>query len=144
MELLYSELSKRDVINVVDGRCLGRIIDIKLGFPEGRLLGIVVPGKRTRGILKWFDKSTLYIEVRRILKIGGDVILVNLSCADVCDDSTNVGRPPVPPPHPPHNPPHNPPHHRPPKHCGDSCHDKNTLDLSSICDENGRIDVSDY
>ncbi len=77
MELTFSELRKRDVINIADGRCLGRVNDLKLCFPDGVLTAIGVPGKK-RGIFSIFDKSQVFIGVNAILKIGGDVILVDL------------------------------------------------------------------
>lgn len=82
MELSFSELKKRDVINVPDGRCLGRMTDLKLSFPLGALAGIIVPGRKSKGILglfKCFEKSEVYISVDKIIKIGGDVILVDIS-----------------------------------------------------------------
>lgn len=82
MELSFRELKKRDVINVSDGRSLGNIIDIILDFPNGELTGIVVPGRKNRGLLKFFDKTELVINVDRIIKIGNDVILVDLRCED--------------------------------------------------------------
>ena len=91
MELSYRELSKRDVINIADGRCLGRIIDIKLIFPQGKLIGIVVPGKKVKGIFRCFDKSEMYIDEKNIIKIGGDVILVDIRCNEDCSP-----RPPRP------------------------------------------------
>ena len=91
MELSYNELRKRDVINISDGRCLGRIIDMRLCFPEGVLVGIVVPGRKTRGIFRLFDKSELYIDESRILKIGGDVILVDINCGELCSSGVRVG-----------------------------------------------------
>lgn len=137
MELTYNELAKRDVINIADGRCLGRIIDIKLVFPSGKLVGIFVPGRKSRGLFRFFDKSSIYIEENRILKIGGDVILVDIRCGDNCLPSINLNAPPPPKP-PKHNncaptcPPPCPPQ---------QCHG---IDLSSICDKNGRIDLDDY
>ena len=80
MELTFNELKKRDVINIADGRCLGRITDLKLKFPEGVLIGIFVPGRKTKKICRWFDKSEVFIEERKIIKIGGDVILVDIKC----------------------------------------------------------------
>lgn len=77
MELTFRELKKRDVINISDGRCLGRISDLKLCFPDGVLTAIAVPGKK-HGLFSFFDKSQVFIEVDAILKIGGDVILVDL------------------------------------------------------------------
>ncbi len=103
MELTYKELQKRDVINIVDGKCLGRIVDIKFRFPEGRIEGIFVPGRKTCNLFLIFSKTTLYIPERNINKIGGDVILVDLSCGETCDENTVVGKkerpkPPCPPP----------------------------------------------
>ena len=83
MELSFKELQKRDVINIADGRCLGRITDLKLSFPGGVLTGIVVPGRRVNFFLKLFDKSETFIPVSRIIKIGGDVILVEIGRAHV-------------------------------------------------------------
>lgn len=92
MELTYNELKKRDVINVTDGRCLGRIIDARFSFPDGVIIGIIVPGRRTKGLLRIFDKSELYIDESRIIKIGGDVILVDVNCGDTCSTSVKVNR----------------------------------------------------
>lgn len=92
MELSYNELKKRDVINLVDGRCLGRITNLKLLFPEGKLVGISVPGKKICKILSFFDKSEIYIPERNIIKIGGDVILVDLSCGEACSKSVSVNK----------------------------------------------------
>ena len=112
MELTFNELKKRDVINVSDGRCLGRITDIRLRFPQGDLVGIVVPGRRSRSFFCFFDKSELYIDRNRIIKIGGDVILVNVNCGDVCEptgiDKCSKNKcppPPCPPPRAPKAPP---------------------------------------
>jgi YlmC/YmxH family sporulation protein len=125
MELSYKELSKRDVINVPDGRCLGRIIDIRLSFPDGLLVGIVVPGRKSRGIFCFFDKTELYIDRSRIIKIGGDVILVDISC--------NPRPKPKPKPCPPP--------------CTPTCHGKSNNDngdFLGFSDVNSRIDINDY
>lgn len=111
MELTYNELKKRDVINVVDGRSLGSITDIRLKFPEGRLVGIYVPGRRTNFFSRIFDKTSIYIDESRIIKIGGDVILVNLKGGEDCSGRIEHGKgkkgcpPPCPPPCPPSCPP---------------------------------------
>lgn len=142
MELTYKELQKRDVINIVDGRCLGRVVDARFDFPRGMLIGIYVPARKNRGLFSLFDKSTLYIEVRKIKKIGGDVILVEIPCGGECLPSTCVGKPDNNPPKPP-CPPHTPcapPH--PPQHFQSA--NNQTLNLSGIFDENERIDLDDY
>ncbi len=92
MELTYNELRKRDVINVADGKCLGRITNVKLRFPQGVIVGIFVPGRKVR-CFRLFDRTELYIEEKKILKIGGDVILVDLKCSDTCAPNVKVGKP---------------------------------------------------
>ena len=135
MELTFSELKKRDVINIVDGKSLGRIVDLRLRFPEGKLSGIYVPGRKTGFFSRIFDKSTIYVDESRIIKIGGDVILVNLKCSDNCTEP--VKRPSVCPP-PPH--PCSPPRPKPnPREYGEE------VDLSALSGGGGdRIDTADY
>ena len=74
MELTFSELRAKEVINTQDGRKLGKVCDLVLCYPENRWVGIVVPGKRGFA----FKKTELFIEMRNIVKIGEDVILVNV------------------------------------------------------------------
>ncbi len=83
MELTFKDLSKKDVVNVVDGKNLGRTTDIKLSFPKGVMVGIFVPGKKTNFITSLFCKSKIYIDRSFIIKIGGDAILVKLDGAGV-------------------------------------------------------------
>jgi len=111
MELSFSDLKKRDVVNVSDGSNLGHVSNVVIRFPEGKLVGIAVPGRRRRGLFAIFDKTELYIEEKRILKIGGDVILVNLNCGDVCGDYSVILNPASkkPKPHPSCPPPCPPP-----------------------------------
>lgn len=116
MELSFSDLKKRDVVNIVDGKCYGRIIDLTLSFPKGVLTGITVPGAKRNFITKCFDTNKLFIEESKILKIGNDVILVDLRCADACAPNVKVGKqkPPSPPMPPLSEPPCNPPPPMPP------------------------------
>lgn len=73
-ELTFSELRAKEVVNTQDGRKLGRVSDIALCYPENKWVGIVVPGCRGFGR----KKNELFIEMRNIVKIGEDVILVNV------------------------------------------------------------------
>ena len=118
MELTYNELRTREVINVVDGKSLGKIVDLTLSFPEGKLRGITVPGRRQGFFSRLFDKGRLYIDRKDIKKIGGDVILVSLNCGDTCSDNVEISKKkPVdfncqcPPPCQPSCPPKCPPSH---------------------------------
>ena len=113
MELTYNQLKNRDVINVVDGKCLGRITNMKFSFPKGVITGIYVPGRRVLG-LRLFDRSEIFIEESKIIKIGGDVILVDLKCGETC--SPSVSPKPSPKPNPCQtNCPPNPCEHIPPR-----------------------------
>ena len=74
MELTFSELRAKEVVNTQDGRKLGRVSDIALCYPENKWVGMVVPSCRGFGR----KKNELFIEMRNIVKIGEDVILVNV------------------------------------------------------------------
>lgn len=88
MELSFKDLAKKEVINMPDGKCLGKITDLTLSFPSGILVGITVPAKKS--ILNCFGLGArLYIERYKIKKIGNDVILVNLK-AEEKPDKPNI------------------------------------------------------
>ena len=107
MELTFSELRAKEVINVVDGRKLGKACDVVLCYPENRWIGLVVPNKSGFS----FKKNGLFIELKNIVKIGEDVILVNVGSAEKpsekrpsspCEKGKSTCRPPAcPPPYPP-------------------------------------------
>ena len=74
MEISFTELKEKEVINVFDGKKLGRIVDILFDCISGEVKGIVVPGER-----KLFHKNEdLFVPLNRLKKIGNDVILVVL------------------------------------------------------------------
>ena len=73
MELSFSELRAKEVVNTQDGRKLGRICDLVLCYPENKWIGVIVPGNRGFG-----KKNELFIEMKNIIKIGEDVVLVNV------------------------------------------------------------------
>lgn len=74
MEISYSELRAKEVVNTLDGARMGRIIDIIFDSNGKSVLGLVVPGVR-----KLFKQSEdIFIPWRNINKIGNDVILVSI------------------------------------------------------------------
>lgn len=78
---IFSELRRKEVINICDGARLGCICDLELDQCTGVISAIVVPGQsRFFGILK--SAEELVIPYCKIVKIGEDVILVdvNLPC----------------------------------------------------------------
>ncbi len=74
MELTFSDLRTKEVVNTQDGRKLGKVCDIVLCYPENRWLGIVAPNGRGWG----WKKNGVFIDLKQIVKIGEDVILVNV------------------------------------------------------------------
>ena len=81
MELSFSELREKEVINISDGRSLGRVNDIVFSYPEGIVYGIVVPGRRGWRLFKW-RCNDIFIDFHHIKKMGDDVVLVDLHFAD--------------------------------------------------------------
>ena len=94
MELSFSELRAKEVINTQDGRKLGKVCDISLCYPENKWLGVVVPGGKGFG-----KKNNLFIELKNIVRIGEDVILVNVGMPrkNCGKEKGGVCMPPPPP-----------------------------------------------
>lgn len=74
MEYNYSDLRRKRVVNVMDGRDLGKICDLVINFPSGRVTGIIVPGRKNG----FFSSGELIIGVPCIERIGDDAVLVKL------------------------------------------------------------------
>ena len=85
MELSFQDLKQKDIINVSNGKNLGKVCDILVSFPEYNWLGITVTGCKG---FKLTNKREEFIPVNLIVKIGEDAILVK----------TEEKRPPCPPP----------------------------------------------
>ena len=73
MEISYTYLRTKEVINTVDGHKLGKVSDVVFCYPENRVIGIVAPGPRC-----CFRRNEQFIEMKNIVKIGDDVVLVRL------------------------------------------------------------------
>ena len=74
MEISYCELRNKEVVNVLNGKRLGRIVDLIISSRSCRVLGLVVPGRK-----EFFKtKDDIFIPWKNIQRIGDDVILVQL------------------------------------------------------------------
>ena len=72
-----SDLQSKDIVNVVDGRNIGNIIDAKIDDKNGSIISLVVESK---GKFMWFSKSEdMEIKWQSIERIGEDVILVRIN-----------------------------------------------------------------
>ena len=78
--MTFSELRKKDVICIGDGRVLGRVADLEFDASSGQLRALIVPG--SSGVSCFFhgDKSQSSIPWQQIACIGDDVILISLAC----------------------------------------------------------------
>lgn len=71
-----SDLQNKTVINVIDGKNIGNIIDLEIG-EDGSTVGLIVE-KYKFLISSFSNKKELTIKWDQIKKIGEDVILVNI------------------------------------------------------------------
>ena len=74
MEISYTDLRAKEVVNLQNGARMGKIVDMIIDSNGKNVLGLVVPGAR-----KIFRASEdIFIPWCNIAKIGSDVILVSL------------------------------------------------------------------
>ena len=84
MDISYTDLRCKDVVNVVNGSKMGKIIDLIIDSSGKAVIGLVVPG--IRKIFK--SNEDIFIPWDCIVKIGSDIILINLELTAI----TNVVR----------------------------------------------------
>ena len=78
MENSFSEIRSKLVVNLVDGKKLGHIIDLIFDEQTAKILGVIVPG--TKSFFSLFKpKEDVFIPYHNICKIGEDTILVQLT-----------------------------------------------------------------
>jgi len=71
-----SELQAKDIVNIIDGKKIGRIIDVTV--TDGKIYNLVIEPKRVfLNIFKRGDEVSIKWE--SIEKIGEDVILIKLN-----------------------------------------------------------------
>ena len=72
-----SDLQNKDVVNIMDGRKIGNIIDININL-EGKMEGLIV--EKGKFLISMFStKDEIEVKWNQIEKIGEDVILVRLN-----------------------------------------------------------------
>lgn len=75
--MLFSELKCKDVINLKDCKCLGKVADLEFDERNGCIHKIIVPkGNKLCNIFKM--ESDYVIPYRDIKQIGPDIILVDI------------------------------------------------------------------
>ncbi len=76
------DLKQREVINIVNAERLGYIYDVDIDFETGKILSIIIPGRR--GLFNFFSKRNDYIiPWDKIITVGRELVLVRLDGIDV-------------------------------------------------------------
>ena len=81
-----SELRTKDVVNTLNGKRLGKVMDIEFSDHTGQVEALVIPGEFSVGNMLRGEKCGIVIPWQRICKIGENVILVEL---DECEIDEN-------------------------------------------------------
>ena len=76
--VLLGELQAKDVINVVDGTKMGRINNMEIDITTGKIVSIIVQ-TNTRLMNFFTGSNNIVIPWNQIVKIGGEVVIVNYS-----------------------------------------------------------------
>lgn len=73
-----SELSKKDIINIKDGKRIGKIVDVEFDINNGYMIRFIIESSNV--IKSIFSNSEeLTIKFSQIKKLGEDVILIDIS-----------------------------------------------------------------
>jgi len=81
-----SELRAKDVVNTLDGKRLGKVMDLEFDPCTGRVEAIVVPGEFKVSHALRGEKCGVVIPWQRICKIGENVILVQLEPDELTEE----------------------------------------------------------
>lgn len=73
-----SDLQNKDIVNMVDGKNVGNIIDVKIDEATGNIVSFIIEPNKT--FFSFFNRGNdTEIGWQSISKIGKDVILVKLN-----------------------------------------------------------------
>lgn len=87
MDFSFLDIRCKQVVNIVDGRCLGHVTDIIFNMSTCLISGFVVPAsKNFWNVFK--NSNEIFIPISQIRKIGDDTILVELYGA--CNPNSNT------------------------------------------------------
>lgn len=68
-----SDLQNKDIINILDGKKIGNIIDAKFNIQTGTIEKLIIEPSKSLFSLK---NNSLEIDYNKIKKIGEDVIII--------------------------------------------------------------------
>lgn len=89
METTFCELKTKEIVNVVDGKRLGKISDMVFNTSTGKILGLIVPPyKKSWNIFR--TQEDIFIPYNCVCRIGDDIILVEINIANACALNVNT------------------------------------------------------
>ena len=74
--MMLSDLQNKTIVNIVDGKNIGSIIDVRID-EKGVILALVIDPNK--GFFKSFSHDEFIVKWNDIARIGEDVILVKVS-----------------------------------------------------------------
>lgn len=78
----FAQLKEKEVINCNDCSRLGYVADVEFDPVTGQILALIVPGPGK--LLSCFGSgSEYYIKFCNIVKIGPDIVLVDIDACDI-------------------------------------------------------------
>ena len=73
-----SELQKKDIVNIKDGKKIGKIIDVYFDETSGYMIKFII--EKTNFVKSLFSNTDeIVIKFSQIKKMGEDVILIDIS-----------------------------------------------------------------
>lgn len=85
MDITFCELREKEVVNLADGKRLGRVQDLVIE-PCGKVIGLVVPGEKK--LIKALSRDeSIFVAWKNIVKLGDDVILIDLNGIVPCNNN---------------------------------------------------------
>ena len=75
--MIISDLQKKDIININDGKIIGRIIDAEINEKDGSLDSLIVEKSKYMRSL-FTTENDITIKFEQIKKLGSDVILIEI------------------------------------------------------------------
>ena len=81
-----SELRTKDVVNTLNGKRLGKVMDIEFSDHTGQVEALVIPGEFSVGNMLRGEKCGIVIPWQRICRIGENVILVELETDGLAEE----------------------------------------------------------
>ncbi len=73
--MLLRELQTFDVVNVIDGDKLGKIIDLEINYDTGKILSFTVSPNTFASF--FMKNKNVVIPWENVVKVGTEVIIVN-------------------------------------------------------------------